>query len=270
MSKTTTTISFRCPPDILDQIDSIGREHFPKIDNSKTNSGCDRSKAIFAIIQAGIAALTDGEVPVFQSKTDKENSKTGITLDEVKGLVKKLISQNNPAIPDEWELSQLIRKEIGNSLEEGHIAGKIQDIRDGFVANFNEFSDNFIGRLAKVEGALLENKKPEPTTTKKAEPTTTKKEPTEEDKADIIKALGIQKIVDGTDGYTSGSTEIFDLIQKNRELIESKLGIEVKTSGYQIQNLNNILPALGYKVEHKQPKNENGQRIKTYSVVGAL
>lgn len=263
MSKTTTTISFRCPPDILDQIDSIGREHFPKIDNSKTNSGCDRSKAIFAIIQAGIAALTDGEVPVFQSKTDKENSKTGITLDEVEGLVKKLISQNNPAIPDEWELSQLIRKEIGNSLEEGHIAGKIQDIRDGFVANFNEFSDNFIGRLAKVEGAVIGDKKADSPTTE-PEPTTTL---TEDGKAEIIKALGIEKIVDGTDGYTSGSTEIFDLIQKNRELIKLKLGIEIVTTGYKIQNLNNILPALGYKVQPKQPKNEEGKRTKTYFVV---
>ena len=275
MSKTTTTISFRCPPDILEQIDAIGREHFPKLDNSKTNSGCDRSKAIFAIIQAGIAALTDGEVQVIQSKTGKENSKTDINLDEVESLVKKLLAENMPIFPDEWELTQAIRKEIANSLEEGDIAAELVRNREYLVDRLNEINE----RLVKVEVAVavIGDKKttPTPTTeppTPTTEPPTPTTEPpttlTEDDKAEIIKALGIEKIVNGTDGYTSGSTEIFDLIQKNRELIESKLGIDVKTTGYQIQNLNNILPALGYEVQPKQPKNEEGKRTKTYFVVG--
>ena len=267
MSKTTTTISFRCPPDILEQIDAIGRESFPKLDNSKTNSGCDRSKAIFAIIQAGIAALTDGEVPAIQGKTELEKSKTGATLDEVESLVKKLMKQNSPVPPDEWELTQAIRKEIANSLDEGDIAAELKRNRENLINNLNQINE----RLVKVEAAVIGEKKAEPTITE-PEPTTTEPEPTttltEDDKAEIIKALGIEKIVEGTDGYTSGSAEIFDLIQKNREFIQDKLGIEVKTTGYQIQNLNNILPALGYEVQPKQPKNEEGKRTKTYFVVG--
>ena len=103
--KTSTTLSFRCPQDMLDAIDSIGREHYPTDKNSKTNSGCDRSKTLFHIIQAGIAAITDGniQIEVRQSKTD---SKTAIDQGELTELVKKLIAENKVIQPSNTDVRQ--------------------------------------------------------------------------------------------------------------------------------------------------------------------
>lgn len=68
MNKNTTTISFRCPQDTLEAIDAIGQLHYPNDRNSRTNSGCDRSKTLFYIIQSGIAALTGNEVQLPQPR----------------------------------------------------------------------------------------------------------------------------------------------------------------------------------------------------------
>lgn len=97
-SKTSTTLSFRCPQDMLEAIDSIGREHYPTDKNSKTNSGCDRSKTLFHIIQAGIAAITDGNIQIEVRQQSKTDSKTAIVQGELEELVKKLIGENLPVI----------------------------------------------------------------------------------------------------------------------------------------------------------------------------
>ncbi len=139
MSKTTTTLSFRCPQDMLDAIDSIGREHYPTDKNSKTNSGCDRSKTLFHIIQAGIATLTDSEVKieVRQSKTD---SNTGASHGELTELVKKLVMENLPVIQPSNTQDDNVRQceeLIKQSIADGDIKGAIANSYAAAMGQFN-------------------------------------------------------------------------------------------------------------------------------------
>jgi hypothetical protein len=55
-----TMLNFRCPSELLDAVDSLGRERYP----ANTKHGCDRSKTLLDIVRAGIQALTDGSVVV--------------------------------------------------------------------------------------------------------------------------------------------------------------------------------------------------------------
>jgi len=55
-----TMLNFRCPSDLLDAIDALGRERYP----ANTKHGCDRSKTLMDIVRAGIQALSDGSVVV--------------------------------------------------------------------------------------------------------------------------------------------------------------------------------------------------------------
>lgn len=55
-----TMLNFRCPSDLLDAVDSLGRERYP----ANTKHGCDRSKTLLDIVRAGIQALSDGSVVV--------------------------------------------------------------------------------------------------------------------------------------------------------------------------------------------------------------
>ena len=140
--KTSTTLSFRCPQDMLDAIDSIGREHYPTDKNSKTNSGCDRSKTLFHIIQAGIAAITDGniQIEVRQSKTD---SKTAIDQGELTELVKKLIAENKviqPSNTDDDSVLHLIKESIADG-----------DIKDAISNSYAAVMGNFNGLLEELQ-----------------------------------------------------------------------------------------------------------------------
>jgi hypothetical protein len=160
-------------------------------------------------------------------------------------------------------ISQLIRNEIGNSLNEGDIAAKLERNRENVVNHLNEIND----RLVKVEGvAVGENKLAIPTI-KKAEPTNTKTEPTDDDKAYIISVLGIQKILNGEEKYSKNSRKLFDLVVEHKVNIESKLGIKIgDMAKYPVRGFNAILEALGYKNDFKQPI-INGTRVSEYFVV---
>ena len=54
----STSLTFRCPGEVLEAIDNLGKERYP----ADTKHGCDRSKALLDIMRAGIAALNDGSV----------------------------------------------------------------------------------------------------------------------------------------------------------------------------------------------------------------
>jgi hypothetical protein len=60
----TTPITFRCPDDLLSEIDAFGQEHFP----ANNASRCDRSKTITAILASGLNSLSD---TTQSSDTDK-------------------------------------------------------------------------------------------------------------------------------------------------------------------------------------------------------
>jgi hypothetical protein len=55
----STSLTFRCPDEVLEAIDSLGKERYPA---ANTKHGCDRSKTLIDIMRAGIKALNDGSV----------------------------------------------------------------------------------------------------------------------------------------------------------------------------------------------------------------
>lgn len=55
----STSLTFRCPTEVLEAIDNLGKERYPA---ANTKHGCDRSKTLIDIMRAGIEALNDGSV----------------------------------------------------------------------------------------------------------------------------------------------------------------------------------------------------------------
>jgi hypothetical protein len=55
----STSLTFRCPDEVLEAIDSLGKERYPA---ANTKHGCDRSKTLIDIMRAGIQALSDGSI----------------------------------------------------------------------------------------------------------------------------------------------------------------------------------------------------------------
>mgnify|MGYP000674496168 FL=1 len=54
----STSLTFRCPGEVLEAIDNLGKERYP----ADTKHGCDRSKTLIDIMRAGIEALNDGSI----------------------------------------------------------------------------------------------------------------------------------------------------------------------------------------------------------------
>lgn len=78
-------LNFRCPPELLEAIDRLGVQRYP----SDNDNGCDRTKTLLDIIEAGIEALNDGTVDIPISKTQrKTDSKTDIDQEELKASLK--------------------------------------------------------------------------------------------------------------------------------------------------------------------------------------
>lgn len=55
----STSLTFRCPDEVLAAIDNLGKERYPA---ANTKHGCDRSKTLIDIMRAGIEALNDGSI----------------------------------------------------------------------------------------------------------------------------------------------------------------------------------------------------------------
>ncbi|MBD2169581.1 hypothetical protein H6G04_35080 [Calothrix membranacea FACHB-236] len=90
-------LNFRCPSDLLEAIDQLGRQRYP----ADNNNGCDRSKTLIEIITAGIQALSEGSIEISASKASK-TSKT-IEPEELKSTLRdELLS----------ELTDLVGREI--------------------------------------------------------------------------------------------------------------------------------------------------------------
>jgi len=78
-------LNFRCPTEVLEAIDSLGKERYPA--NSK--HGYDRSKTLMDIVRAGIEALSDGSVvlptPAFvRQQPDEVRQKSSDSLLEAR------------------------------------------------------------------------------------------------------------------------------------------------------------------------------------------
>jgi hypothetical protein len=90
----TTSITFRCPDDLLSQIDSFGQEHFP----ANNPSGCDcrrqalrhRSKTLIAILASGLNSLSDSTP---SSNTDEIQVLQQVLQDAIAQEVKVCVRQ---------------------------------------------------------------------------------------------------------------------------------------------------------------------------------
>jgi hypothetical protein len=254
MATPTTTLSFRCPPATLDAIDQIGREYFP----SDKSSGCDRTKALFLIIQAGISALSNGEINLPGNKAVRGGG--GLTADDI------------------LNIESLIESKIKYQLDHGDIGDAIAKSYSSAMGQLNGVLDEV--QLLKTEIEELKKQpepelKPEPEPKPELQPVKQNKakkqpEPTiinDDDKAAIIGLLGIEKIVfEGTE-YGAENKEIFALIGENKQEIESRLNIKIKNqNSHPVKDFNAILRALGYEIKDRQPT-INGARVTLYSVI---
>jgi transcription termination factor NusB len=256
MATPTTTLSFRCPPPTLDAIDKIGREYFP----SDKASGCDRTKALFLIIQTGISALSNGEIQLPGNKAVRG----GLSNDDI------------------LNIESLIESKIKQQLEYGDIGDAIAKSYSSAMGQLNGVLDEIQVLKTEIEELKPElqpqpelQPKPQPEPEPKPQPVKQNKakkqpEPTiinDDDKAAIIGLLGIEKIVfEGTE-YGAENKEIFALIVENKQEIESKLNIKIKNqNSHPVKDLNAILRALGYEIKDRQPT-INGVRVTLYSVI---
>jgi hypothetical protein len=158
MADNRKMLNFRCPVEVLEAVDVIGRERYP----ANNDNGCDRSKTLLDIIQAGIAALTNGEVEI-EVRQPSKTSNTATSTGDIEELVKKLVAENLPVIQPsntdgktDYELEQLIDKRIKESIaDDGYVGGKIADIYTQGVVNLNEAVSQISGQLEVLEKKLI-------------------------------------------------------------------------------------------------------------------
>ena len=73
-----TMLNFRCPAELLDEIDALGQERYP---SETAKHGCDRSKTLLDIVWAGIETLSDGAIVLPMSNNIVRCGKTEDALD---------------------------------------------------------------------------------------------------------------------------------------------------------------------------------------------
>jgi hypothetical protein len=252
MATPTTTLSFRCPPATLDAIDRIGREYFP----SDKASGCDRTKALFLIIQTGISALSNGEINLPGNKAVRGGG--GLSNDDILNI-ESLIESKIKYQLDHGDIGDAIAKSYSSAM------GQLNGVLDEVQVLKSEIE------LLKQQPELQPEPKPEPEPEQPAKQNKTRKttEPSiinDEDKAAIIGLLGIEKIAFEGAEYGAENKEVFALIGENKQEIESKLNIKIKNqNSHPVKDLNAILRALGYEIKDRQPT-INGVRVTLYSV----
>jgi hypothetical protein len=96
----TKSVTFRCPEPLLAAIDEFGQENYP----ANNESGCERSKTIITILQAGLQALSEGSIEIRVSKTSQTVEPEKIKL----ALRDELLS----------ELNELVRRELEDVRQE--------------------------------------------------------------------------------------------------------------------------------------------------------
>lgn len=106
-------LNFRCPPELLEAIDALGVQRYP----SDNDNGCDRTKTLLDIIEAGIEALNDGTVDIPISKTErKTDSKTDIDSEELKEELKQALRAE--LLPDINALLRALRDDFEHQSEQ--------------------------------------------------------------------------------------------------------------------------------------------------------
>jgi hypothetical protein len=238
----------------LDAIDRIGREYFP----SDKASGCDRTKALFLIIQTGISALSNGEINLPGNKAVRG----GMTNEDVLNI-EALIESKIKYQLDHGDIGDAIAKSYSSAM--GQLSGVLEEVQ------VLKSEIEILKQQPEPEPQPESQPEPEPQQQPVKQSNKTRKttEPTiinDDDKAAIIGLLGIEKIVFEGAEYGADNKEIFALIGENKQEIESRLNIKIKNqNSHPVKDFNAILRALGYEIKDRQPT-INGSRVTLYSV----
>jgi len=115
----TTPITFRCPDDLITEIDSFGRENFP----ANTASGCDRSKTLVAILASGLNSLSES-IP--SSTTDEIELLKQVLKDAINQEVMICVRQElaNVIQPLDERMMHLEQRQTGNN--QGLLSSKLE------------------------------------------------------------------------------------------------------------------------------------------------
>ncbi|MEG4031893.1 MULTISPECIES: hypothetical protein [unclassified Microcoleus] len=70
----STSLTFRCPDEVLEAIDNLGKERYPA---ANPKHGYDRSKTLLDIMRAGIEALNDGSI-VLPAPVENSQQPSGV------------------------------------------------------------------------------------------------------------------------------------------------------------------------------------------------
>lgn len=108
----STSLTFRCPDEVLEAIDTLGKERYP----ADTRHGCDRSKTLIDIVRAGIEALSGGSV-VLPAPTETRQQSSEVR----QNLSDSLLEERITAIVDSKTQPLLnaieqLRTELGESV----------------------------------------------------------------------------------------------------------------------------------------------------------
>jgi hypothetical protein len=181
-------------------------------------------------------------------------------IKEESEALKKLILENITIIFNEWEIPQVTRKEIDNSLKDGEIGAKLQFNSENTI----NYIDDIDSKLVEVKDTVVEqinsadlNIKPADEPDILISKDSDSNKVTTEDKAYVIKLLGIEDIIKGKP-YSAKNIQIFKLLRENQKDIEKRLKISIKTQNkYLIKELNQVINALGYKYGSRQSNRKN-------------
>lgn len=90
MATDKSYLNFRCPNDLIEAIDSIGKERYPTEVTGKTPLGYERTKTVIDLLLAGIEAVGSGSVKL--SKPNVKQNPTVVKQDDLQAMEAKLIS----------------------------------------------------------------------------------------------------------------------------------------------------------------------------------
>jgi hypothetical protein len=99
----STSLTFRCPDEVLEAIDNLGKERYP----ANTKHGCDRSKALMDIMRAGIEALSDGSVvlpaPVVEARQQSSEVRQELSDSLLEARIIEIVQrQTEPVLAEKF------------------------------------------------------------------------------------------------------------------------------------------------------------------------
>ena len=94
----STSLTFRCPDEVLAAIDNLGKERYPA---ANTKHGCDRSKTLIDIMRAGIEALNDGSIVLPAPAEVRQQPSDVYAPDNLEQLVTEIVQRQTEALKAE-------------------------------------------------------------------------------------------------------------------------------------------------------------------------